>query len=200
MPSRTFSFVRHGEAAHNVLIAGGKAEEGRAILDPHLTELGNEQASKLADEVAPSYKNFDIIVTSPLSRALQTTAHVYDKMRNARVIVTALHTENGIPVGGDPKAGKPCQRGESVATLRPRYPPTWDWAAVDHDRNWTTDGEGFFVPLPVQHRLPLFREFLERLPADKDILVVGHSGFFKELFGQEQKMANCELLTKALDG
>ena len=71
MPSRTFSFVRHGEAAHNVLIAGGKAEEGRAILDPHLTELGNEQASKLADEVAPSYKNFDIIVTSPLSRAFR---------------------------------------------------------------------------------------------------------------------------------
>ena len=42
---RTFSFVRPGEAAHNVLINGGSEAEGHALLDPALTAHGRAQAA-----------------------------------------------------------------------------------------------------------------------------------------------------------
>ena len=45
-----------------------------------------------------------------------------------------------------------------------------------------------------------FREFLNGLPPHKDVLVVGHAGFFKRLFGEDQKMKNCEVVTRGLDG
>ena len=38
------------------------------------------------------------------------------------------------------------------------------------------------------------------LPPHKDVLVVGHAGFFKRLFGEDQKMGNCEVVTRGIDG
>lgn len=222
MGARTFSFIRHGaaprptrsdacerpptrvvvgEAAHNPLISAGKKAEGRAILDPALTATGRAQAVALAEDLAQPQKQFDIVVTSPLTRALETAAAIYATQESARVVVTALHTENGIPVPGDPVAGNPCQRGAAADDLAARYAsPDWDFSAVRDPRAWATDGAGWFSPLRADDRIPLFRAFLGSLPPDKDVLVVGHSGFWKKLFGQDQIMANCEVLTRGLDG
>ena len=49
LQDRTFSFARHGEAQHNKLIRDGRDSEGRALLDPALTEAGEAQARQLAE-------------------------------------------------------------------------------------------------------------------------------------------------------
>ena len=196
---RSFTFIRHGEAAHNPLITAGDKAAGRAILDPKLTALGTEQATALGAKLTESNQSFDIVVTSPLSRALQTTALACPAECAARrVVVTSLHTENGIPVEGDPVAGNPCQRGAPLAELRADY-PTFDFAGCADEAQWTTDGRGgSFHPLGVAERLELFRTFLHGLPEDAAVLVVGHSGFWKKFLGQDQKMANCELVERAV--
>jgi len=199
-PQRIFSFVRHGEAEHNPLIAAGKLSEGRALLDPGLTTLGHEQANKLAEELSSPHKQFDMIITSPLLRALQTTEHLVKVMDKCDVVVVSLHTENGIPIDGDPAAGTQCQRGSrGVAELQKAFPSEWDFRNLASPREWT-DAGGWLAPRSVADRLQPFRDFLNALPTDKDILVVGHSGFYKKFLGQDQKMANCEVVTRGIDG
>ena len=75
-----FFFVRHGEGEHNALIDAGKAEgdaakteAGRDLLDPRLTARGREQAAALRARLqAEGGAAFELVVTSPLSRALET--------------------------------------------------------------------------------------------------------------------------------
>ena len=132
----------------------------------------------------------DLAVASGHRSGLSGINYVYVQQRR-----------NGIPVAGDPVAGNLCQRGAATDDLARRYPhPDWDFSPVRDPRAWATDGSGWFSPLRADDRIPLFRQFLGGLPADKDILVVGHSGFWKKLFGQDQIMANCEVLTRGLDG
>ena len=72
-------------------------------------------------------------------------------------------------------------------------------AGCADEAQWTTDGRGgSFHPLGVAERLELFRTFLHGLPEDAAVLVVGHSGFWKKFLGQDQKMANCELVERAV--
>lgn len=196
---RTFSFVRPGEAAHNVLINGGSEAGGHALLDPALTAHGRAQAAALAEELREPQRQYDVVVTSPLARALETAAAIARTQDAVSVIVTPLHTENGIPLAGDTAAGAPCRRGASADDLVARYPSDWDFSALRDGRAWATDGAGWFYPAPVEARLPRFRQFLEALPLGKDILVVGHSGFFEKLLGQDQAVGNCEILTRGLD-
>lgn len=139
-------------------------------------------------------------VTSPLTRALQTTAHIVKTQHQCDVLVTSLHTETGRPVPGDDVAGRPCQKGRAVAALRREYPGDWDWSRVCSERDWLESGGGWLNPRTAEDRLEPFRIFLNSLPLEKDVLVVGHSGFFKKLLGQDQKMGNCEVVTRALDG
>ena len=83
MPPRLF-FVRHGEAEHNPFIVKGKAEpdpevaapllkQGRSILNPRLTEKGREQAALLRKSLDESGQTFDLLITSPLARAVETS-------------------------------------------------------------------------------------------------------------------------------
>jgi hypothetical protein len=71
---KTVYFVRHGEAIHNVA-AKNKTGEGNPYLDPALTDapltpLGQEQARALAP--ASSALQLDVVLTSPLVRAVET--------------------------------------------------------------------------------------------------------------------------------
>ena len=194
LQDRTFSFARHGEARHNELIRDGRDGEGRALLDPALTEAGEAQALELAEALRPSERQFDVIVTSPLCRALQTASKIAETQDAVEVIVTSLHTETAMP------PSDPCQRGSRDAqAIAERY-PRFDVARIRQPRDWLCADGGWFAPRAAEARLAEFREFLNALPPHKDVLVVGHAGFFKRLFGGDQKMGNCEVVTRGLDG
>ena len=94
----------------------------------------------------------------------------------------------------------PCQRGSRDAqAIAERY-PRFDVARIRQPRDWLCADGGWFAPRAAEARLAEFREFLNALPPHKDVLVVGHAGFFKRLFGEDQKMGNCEVVHRALDG
>ena len=93
MPAQLF-FVRHGEAEHNPLIVKGKAEandavlaEGRSILNPRLTDMGKEQAAGLATQLKASGASFDLCVTTPLFRAIETSHIAFSDVAK-RFVVT----------------------------------------------------------------------------------------------------------------
>ena len=77
--AQRFTFIRHGQAEHNVLLDTGDPDDrkkGKAIRDPALTLLGREQAQKLQDLLRNAH--FDLVITSPFLRALQTTAMAFE--------------------------------------------------------------------------------------------------------------------------
>ena len=84
MPPRLF-FIRHGEAAHNPLLVKGNFKskepaeinyallsEARSIVNPSLTDKGREQALALHESLVASGEKFDLCVTTPLARAIET--------------------------------------------------------------------------------------------------------------------------------
>ena len=164
------------------------------MLDPALTEAGEAQALELAEALRPSERQFDLIVTSPLQRALQTASKIAETQDAVEIIVTSLHTETATP------PADACQRGSRDARAIAEEYPRFDVARIRQPRDWLCADGGWFAPRAAEDRLEEFREFLNALPPHKDVLVVGHAGFFKRLFGEDQKMGNCEVVTRALDG
>ena len=78
-------FCRHGESAHNPLLIKGKYKakdpaemdmallrKARSIIDPSLTEKGRAQATALGEKMVAEGMHFDLCVTTPLARAIET--------------------------------------------------------------------------------------------------------------------------------
>ena len=152
------------------------------MLDPALTEAGEAQACQLAEALRPPERQFDLIVTSPLCRALQTASKIAETQDDVEIIVTSLHMETAMP------PSDPCQRGSlNAQDIAEKY-PRFDVARIRQPRDWLCADGGWFAPRAAEARLAEFREFLNALPPHRDVLVVGHAGFFKRLFGEDQKM------------
>jgi hypothetical protein len=59
-------FVRHGRGAHNRTI------KNWGMVDPELDEVGEGQVAELNQKLAPYLSEVQLVVTSPLTRAMQT--------------------------------------------------------------------------------------------------------------------------------
>ena len=90
--SYDFVFLRHGESV------GNAEERFQGQSDFPLTETGREQARALADRWLKEGMKFDLVVTSPLSRAKET----------AEIIAGKLERSGG---GKPDLAGTQCRRG-----------------------------------------------------------------------------------------
>merc|ERR1712232_1429345 len=126
-------FVRHGEAEHNPFIVEGKQlgaetergasvlREGRSILNPKLTEKGRTQAEGLRERLKNDRLMFDLLVTTPLARAIET-AYIAFGDNTSKFLITPLGVETA-----DPKLAGP-QRGVSRDQLLKDYPfiSSWD--------------------------------------------------------------------------
>jgi probable phosphoglycerate mutase len=70
-----------------VLIRHGQPEwvkDGLNVVDPPLTELGHEQAARMAERLAG--ESFDEVLVSPLRRARQTAAPLYEALGRSEQI------------------------------------------------------------------------------------------------------------------
>jgi len=214
-------FVRHGEAEHNPFIVKGKADgddavlrEGRSIVNPRLTAKGKEQAEALAAQLKESVSTFDLCVTTPLARAVET-AHLAFGGAAKRFVVTPEAVETA-----DPKLAGP-QRGHSreqmlqtFSFLKPPFlsdEPSWDLSLIreeGEDANWVLAeaieptepsggrcGPAYVNPVEVTERIAPLAAWLKSLPEER-VVVVGHSGVFDKLLGLQMK--NCELVEHEL--
>ena len=69
-PQKTIYFFRHGQSEGNILW-GKETNEGIHPTEQHLTELGKEQAQKLAKRIAKF--DLELLLSSTLTRARETT-------------------------------------------------------------------------------------------------------------------------------
>ena len=145
-----------------------------ALRDAPLTALGHAQAAALAGEVS-QLPDIELVVVSPLSRAVQTTRTVFAQHRAPRLI-QPLHRE---------MQESYCDIGRSSDALAVDF-PEFDFAHLD-DPWWhdgPTDGATYpREPLSAfEARVTAFADWLSARP-EACIAVVGHGTFLGRLTG-----------------
>lgn len=152
-------FARHGQTNANASMTNGQSI---AELDEPLNQTGVQQANELAEQLRNI--NFDVIVSSPLKRALQT-AEIVNKYHNLKIVLEDSWQER--------QAGT--------------YIDANSWHDLfDFDKNIEIkDGESigdFFA------RAYGAIEKLKNEYADKTILVVSHGGIQHALYAYANKL------------
>ena len=212
-------FCRHGEAVHNPLLVAGnyKAKDpaemkpallrqARSIVDPSLTDAGRAQAAALGEKLVAEGATFDLCVTTPLARAIETAHLAFGKCATNFMITPELCETATGPTGL--KLAGP-QRGVSKAGMVEKHPfiAAWDLSLVQDEgaaANWIEGepiipteevggeiGRAWHHPVPIEERLEALAQWLKARP-EGTVAVVGHSGVFDKLVGKDMK--NCELL------
>ena len=187
MTTSTVLLIRHGQSAFNA--AYGSDGVDPMLFDAPLSPLGHEQvaAARLALLDIP----VEVVLTSPLTRALQTALGLFaDHPNRPTLVVETLHRE---------RLESSCDRGRSPADLRVDFPDV----ALDHlPATWwhddgEPDGRGLHVE-PFEVMLARVHDFAAALRdrTEATIAVVGHGTFFHQLTGRW--LNNCEIV--AWDG
>lgn len=183
MIERTILCIRHGESTFNAAYAADGVDP--LLFDAPLTERGQEQVA--AARVTLRDRSIDLVLTSPLTRAIQTTLGLFaDHPSRPSIMVEPLHRE---------RLESSCDQGRSPADLKAAFPGI----AFDHlPATWwhaegETDARGIHIE-PVEVLLARMEAFISLLKgrAETTIAVVGHGTFFHHLTGRW--LNNCEIL------
>ena len=159
--------VRHGEVPHNVL----KQYDRR---NDDLTETGLMQARELREKIKDM--NFDIVICSPLSRAMHT-ANIINNNKNKIIFDNRLKERNCGDLGGKP----------IEVTNREEY---WDYNTT--------------IQYGTAENIKLFFdrvwEFLDELKTKnyESVLVVAHSGVSKAFSGYFDGIGDGKFLNRGL--
>lgn len=175
--------IRHGQSTFNASWDVDRVDPGH--IDAPLTDLGHEQVRMVAPTVLDL--EVELIVTSPATRALQTTLGLFARsLSRPRIVVE--------PLARDRFAGDSCDFGRSPDELQRDF-PTLDFAHLAEQ--WWYHESGAHQPLAPESR-DAFAERITTLASwlesrvERRILVVGHDGALRLLTGV--RMANCQLL------
>ncbi len=182
MSDTTILCIRHGESAFNAAYKGDGVDP--MLFDAPLTERGHAQveAARHALRDTP----VEVVITSPLTRALQTTLGIFaEHPWRPEIIVETLHRE---------RLESSCDKGRPPAELMLDFPEV----ALDHlPATWwhaegEPDGRGIHVE-PVEVMLARMEAFVDAIKArpERMIAVVGHATFFHHLTGRW--LNNCEV-------
>jgi broad specificity phosphatase PhoE len=187
MTCKSVFCIRHGESTFNAAF--------RATgVDPlhHDAPLSEEGHRQVVDARQSLHRiSFELVVASPLTRALQTAAGLFaEHPSRPPILVEALHREF---------AESSCDVGRPRSVLAQEFPDL----VLDHlpDVWWHADGEpdhrGICVEPheSLQARIAEFRMWLARRP-EQTIAVVGHHTFFFHFTGM--RLHNCQVVKLAL--
>lgn len=177
--------VRHAESTHNV-------SKDFSQLDPGLTPLGFEQASRLT-QTFPHAPQVGIILTSLLRRAIQTTLTAFPHVLDKRYfdLDSGHGIENGATLILDPdlqeRSALPCDTGSTCPALVKVFPGL---GVKDLPEGWQLK-EGIYAPEDeavkerakrVRSRVAEISDQLNNEPR-KHIVVVTHGVFMKFMSG-----------------
>ena len=119
--SKVFYFIRHGESEANVHFYAGRIAEARALRDPPLSSLGQQQAANtasdevLAEALAASPENV-LVCISPLRRTIQTAlGAVGDWVASAKAKANPNLASADANVSATTATANPSSSGTSVA-------------------------------------------------------------------------------------
>jgi len=182
MPTKTIHLIRHGQSLFNAAF-DQVARTDPMLFDAPLSPTGREQAA--ARRAEAHGLGVEIIVTSPLTRAIETALAVFGA-DHAPIHVEALHCE---------RLEHSCDVGRSPRELAEAFPGL----AFHHldDPWWHSDGSHaraiVVEPEPILlGRVERFRAWLGARP-ERIVAVVGHGTFLHRLTGHHFR--NCERRT-----
>ena len=172
---KTIHCIRHGQSTFNAAFHESRVDP--LHWDAPLSELGRRQVSDAAARIRDV--PYELVLTTPLTRALQTTLGLFADHPSAPAIrVEHRHREH---------CGNSCDVGRSPALLTVEF-PALDFGHLD-DIWWHRDGEPDERGICVEpwealgQRVEHFRAFLNGRP-ERLIAVVGHGTFFQHLTGE----------------
>ena len=202
--TQTISFVRHGQAQHNVR-AEAKRDAGCPFdefiqtmkeddaFDADLTEIGREQA------ISARAPDVQLVVASPLSRAVETASLMYPGREI--VCVEELREWCGQLVNS---------KRRTASQLKERFPVVDVSQLNEDDERW--DAEVLEEEASVARRGMAALQWLAKRPEDS-IAVVAHGGLLAVTFDPEghgghscveapnactKRFSNCEVRTVTL--
>lgn len=177
---KTVHCIRHGQSTFNAAFRESRIDP--LFFDAPLSDIGRQQVAATAAKVRGT--PYELVLTSPLTRALQTTLGLFAEHPAAPPIrVEHRHREHG---------ENSCDVGRPPVALAAEF-PHFDFAHLE-EIWWHTDGEaderGIFVEPweTLQARVAHFRDWLGGRP-ERLIAVVGHGTFFRVLTGET--LDNC---------
>ena len=171
-------FVRHGQSEFNAVHKEG--DNDPLIFDAPLTDKGRRQAEVAKVRVADL--GIKQVITSPLTRAIQTALCIFDSI--APIKVGASHRERLIhscDVGRPPKELQRDFPSLSFAHLQ----NVWWYQGSENDDGIAEEPEDVFL-----QRIDAFNRSLTQIK-DKPVAIVGHDNVFRTLTGR--MMENCEI-------
>lgn len=169
---KTVHLIRHGQSTFNAHMS--LTGEDPMTFDAPLSPRGEEQVRALREAMAD--RPVDLVVTSPFTRAIQTSLGAFGP-RGLPLVVEAMHREH---------LAASCDVGRSPAELAQAFPEL-DFDHLD-DPWWyhRHDHDGPFAEEPqdqVMDRVHRFKGWLASRP-ERHIVVVGHGTFFWMLTGR----------------
>jgi glucosyl-3-phosphoglycerate phosphatase len=180
-PKPTVILIRHGQSTFNAAYEATCIDP--MMFDAPLSPLGVEQVERTRVKVA-SLPIPDVIVTSPLTRALQTASGIFGGA-GIPITVSALHREH---------LANSCDVGRSPHFLAKEFPQmhfshladTWWYEGARDERGIAVEPKDVF-----HKRVEDFDKWLRSHNASM-VAVVGHGDFFHALTGH--RLQNCEVL------
>lgn len=189
-------FVRHGEGYHNKAQREWRAKQDYdgssspysfdidqefKFLDPKLTEVGTKQAEEL--EKITKLLKVDIIITSPLQRAIQTAEIGFSSQIKNKVKFIA--EELCHEIGGF----HTCDKRLSVTELKSAYPKVeFSGIETEDDPLWL-DGYTRESAKDISIRSAKFINFLQERPETR-IVVTSHSTILLAIFNASLLLEN----------
>ncbi len=190
-------FIRHAQSTNNRLYDETGTWNGRDS-DPELTELGHEQARRLAEHVAcpngesqgRDYMNrggfgFTHVYSSPMVRALATATYLSEALDLPLVIWEDLHEVGGIFYIDDETGERIGQPGKTRSELAASFPQA-QLPDTLTDRGWWNRS-----PESVEQQAQRARRFVTDLverhgSGDDRVAVVSHGGFYNLVLAELQ--------------
>ena len=206
--SKRIHFVRHGQALHNVNAERMRAEgcsyeefiaqmQADDAFDADLTSKGRADADACSASCRDVQKTIELVVASPLSRALETADRVFPdsslpNARGNRVCLETIREINGLLLNG--------KRREKQELVR-KF-PCWNFDAIATEEDGTWKPDALEDEQSVLDRAHDTLAWIWNRP-ERSIALVGHGGIFGLMLNDHpaikvspstmRRFANCEV-------
>lgn len=186
--------IRHGISQHNVLFNkfGKKIFYDERYYDTNLTKKGHEQSLKLGTQLKlNNYKDIDLILTSSLTRCLETTYNIFKDCDKPIIALDILKEY--------PQGLQTCNKRDYKANLIEKF-PLIDFSFIKDNKDlmWNEKREETLEELV--ERIRYLNKFIYSRP-EKNIAIVSHNSFLGQYkdgkFGlienNEKELLHCHI-------
>lgn len=170
--NKTLHLIRHGQAQHNKTFSkfGSNVFYSPKLTDTLLTREGIQEA-KYLNKTWWDINKIDIVFTSPLYRACETTTHIFN---NINVPIYCLEDLREYPIGQ-----QYCNKRSTLNILKHDFPHI-DFTNIKYNEDIYWDEYYTETLDELNKRIENVLCYLSNIP-EQNIAIIGHSSFIGQL-------------------